>query len=205
MAAADAITNILQQVLDEYGARLSIDAGSHVLVSDAAIAKSLFTATEAVRTPYGPIINVASRGAADQSQVEGIKNASVETVENLMNKKQDHFTHAVFGVNSEDPKYILEGLKTMRHCLRPKGYAVVISLKTETKAAEDGGEATVSLEDKLKYQSKGKVTCLSDVLEYAEFERGRIRSVEMTSDVKVNGKAQEAEVILAAKWDQLSA
>lgn len=55
----------------------------------------------------------------------------------------------------------------------------------------------------MKYQSKGKITKFTDVLEFAGFERGRIKSMEMSAEV--GGKNVDAEVVLAMKWDQLSA
>lgn len=117
----------------------------------------------------------------------------------------DHYTHAVFGVQSEDPKFILSGLKYVKYALRPKGYAVVISVRMESKQLGEGddGKFQVGLEDKLKYQSKGKVNSLSEVLEYAGFEKGRVRSFEKSASVE--GKEVRAEVVLAMKWDQLTA
>lgn len=55
----------------------------------------------------------------------------------------------------------------MIQAMRPKGLAVVISVKVETGAEAEGGGKVVGLEDKLKYQSKGKIQKLSEVLEYA--------------------------------------
>lgn len=115
----------------------------------------------------------------------------------------DTYTHAVFGVQSEDPKFILSGLKYMKYALRPKGYAIVISVKMESKKLEGDEKFQVGLEDKLKYQSKGKINSLSEVLEYAGFERGRVRSLEKSATVE--GREVQAEVILAMKWDQLTA
>lgn len=199
MAASEAITNILHQLMDEYGSRLSIDGGSDVLVSDAPLAQSLYEATEPVRTPFGPKITITARTTPEAPK--DLPNTSVVAADNL---KMDHYTHAVFGIDAEDPKYILEGLKKMLYGMRPKGYAIIISLKHETKQGENGEGNTVSLEDKMKYQSKGKIDNLSDVLYYAGFERGRIKTFEKTAKLK-DGKEQEAEVLLAMKWDQLTA
>lgn len=200
-----ATLNILTQVLSEFGTRLDIHGGSNILVSDPSLAKALYTATESVRTPFGPSLTVASQKEPDMASVSEIPNASVKAAEKL---DMDHYTHAVFGVNQEDPKYLYEGLKHTLYALRPKGYAVVISIRQETKAVEGrGGEGEafqVSLEDKLKYQSKGKIENLQDVLYYAGFERGKIRSFERMAEGE-DGQEVQAEVILAMKWDQLNA
>ncbi|CAK4029251.1 Hypothetical predicted protein [Lecanosticta acicola] len=197
--ASEAITNILHQLMDEYGSRLSIDGGSDVLVSDPSLAKSLHEATEPVRTPFGPKITITARSTPEAPR--DLPNTSVVAADAL---QMDHYTHAVFGIDAEDPKYILEGLKKMLYGMRPKGYAIVISLKHETKRGENGEGGTVSLEDKMKYQSKGKIDNLSDVLYYAGFERGRIRSLDKVAKLS-DGREQGAEVILAMKWDQLTA
>lgn len=198
-----AIKDILNQVLEEYGGRISIDGGSKVLVSDTSIANAIHAATEPVRTPFGPSITVAARGdpSEDPSQVEGI--AKLEPVDSL---KMDFFSHAVFGVLAEDPKFILQGLKHTIYALQPKGIAIVVALKLESgQTKTDGGEEQfqISMEDKMTYQSKGKIQKLTDILEYAGFERGKIRSFERTTEA--GGKKEEAEVILAMKWDQLNA
>ena len=86
--------------------------------------------------------------------------------------------------------------------MAPKGVAVVISLKTESGQSGDDGNVTVSLEDKMKYQSKGKIEKLADVLEYAGFEKGKIRSFEKSTEA--GGKKADAEIVLAMKWDQLT-
>ena len=114
----------------------------------------------------------------------------------------DHYSHAVFGLSAEDPKYVLEGLRHMIYAMQPKAISIVIQIKQESGEERDG-QFTVDLVDKMKYQSKGKVNSLSDVLEYAGFERGKIRSFEKTSEV--GGQKVEAEVVLAMKWDQLNA
>jgi hypothetical protein len=197
--ASRAILHILEQVLDEYGDRLSIHGGSDLLVSDPAIARALSSATAAVRTPFGPTLTVADQGVPDPAAVAEIPNTTTRAADQL---PMDHFTHAVFGVASEDPKYIFGGLKHVRYALRPKGYAVVISLKQESKPVGDG-QYSVSLEDKMKYQSKGRIANLTDCLYHAGFELGRIRSFEKTAEV--DGKEVVAEVLLAMKWDQLTA
>lgn len=201
-AASAQILAILNQVIDEYGARLNIHGGSQVLVSDASIAKSVYSVTEPVRTPFGPLITVAAQHEPDASLVKDIPNASVKAADKLA---MDFYTHAIFGINAEDPKYIYEGLKHTIYAMQPKGYAVVISLKQESKQVKEGGEEafSVSLEDKLKYQSKGKINDMQDVLYFVGFERGRIRSFEKTATV--DGKEVTAEVLLAMKWDQLTA
>ena len=52
---------------------------------------------------------------------------------------------------------------------------------------------------RMQGQSKGRVGSLGDVLDWAGFERGKIRSME-------RGEGETAaEVVLAMKWDQLTA
>lgn len=198
-SAGEAYSAVLKQILDEFGGRISIDGGSKVLVSDLNIAKALYETTEDVRTPYGPLLTIASReqGTAESSQLP--QNTDQIQADKL---KMDFYTHAVFGVSSEDPKYVLEGLKHMIYAMQPKGYAVVIALRQQTGQAEDGN-FVVDLVDKMAYQSKGKIAKFTDVLEFAGFERGRIKSMEKS--VEVGGKKVDAEVVLAMKWDQLSA
>ena len=199
MSASQQILAILKQVLEEYGDRLKIHGGSKLLVSDGTIAKALYEVTENVRTPYGPTLAVASQEQPDQAQVEGIPNAEVLAADKLA---MDFYSHAVFGVSGEDPKYIFGGIKHTIYALQPKGYAIVISLKQETKQSADG-EFQVSLDDKMKYQSKGRINNLEDCLYYAGFERGRVKTFEKKAEV--DGKEVEAQVFLAMKWDQLTA
>lgn len=198
-SAGEAYSAILRQILDEYGSRISIDGGSKVLVSDLNIARALFENTEPVRTPYGPIMTIASReqGTTEQSQLPA--NTDQIQADKL---KWEFYTHAIFAVSDEDPKYVLEGLKHMISAMQPKGYAVVIALRQQTGQSEDGN-FVIDLVDKMKYQSKGKITKFTDVLEFAGFERGRIKSMEMSAEV--GGKKVDAEVVLAMKWDQLNA
>lgn len=195
----DAYSAILKQILDEFGGRISIDGGSKVLVSDLNIAQALFETTENVRTPYGPLLTIASREGAKTEASQLPPNTDQVQADKLT---MDFYTHAVFGVSSEDPKYVLEGLKTMIYAMQPKGYAVVIALRQQTGQADDGN-FVVDLVDKMEYQSKGKITKFTDVLEFAGFERGRIKSMERSAEV--GGTKVEAEVVLAMKWDQLSA
>ena len=192
-----ATADILNQVLDEYGPRIKFDGASKILVSDASIAKTVHTAVQDISTPYGPKITVASRGEEQSSNLQDI--ADVKSLESL---EMDYYTHAIFGLAGEDPKFILEGFKWMIYALRPKGVAIVTSLKLQTGQEGQDGQFTVGLEEKMMYQSKGKVGKLSDVLEYAGFERGKIRSHERTSET--GGEKVEAEVVLAMKWDQLT-
>lgn len=194
--AQPAINNILGQILDEYGARISIDGGSTILTSDANVASAIASATKDVSTPYGPTITIVSRGeqgGVDTSRVDS-NNVNVQPVDQL---KMDFFSHAVFAVQSEDPKFVLQGLKHMLYALRPKGVAIVISLKQHSmqRTEAEGGGFTVALEDKIKFQSKGKIEKLTDVIEYAGFERGKIRSFERSADV--DGTKVDAEVVLA--------
>lgn len=202
-SSKSAITDILQQVLNEYGSRVNIDSASKILVSDADIAAQLAEATKDIRTPFGPSITVATRGSGneDASKIPAGAIVTMEPLESLT-PKMDFFTHSVFGIDGEDPKYVLDGLKWMKYALRPKGVAIVISLKHETGEAD--GEFKVDLEDKIKYQSKGKVNSLTDVIEVAGFERGKIRAMEMSTEAGGQGKV-DAQVVLAMKWDQLTA
>lgn len=198
-SAGNAYSAVLKDILSEYGARLKIDGGSKVLVSDPNIAQSLFETTEDVRTPYGPLLTIASRGEGTVEDSQVPANTDQIQADKL---QMDFYTHAVFGVSSEDPKYVLEGLKHMIYAMQPKGYAVVIALRQQTGKGEDGN-FVVDLVDKMKYQSKGKITQFTDVLEFAGFERGRIKSFEVKVDV--GGREVVAEVALAMKWDQLTA
>lgn len=198
-SAGEIYSAILKDILGEFGGRISIDGGSKVLVSDLNIAQALFETTENVRTPYGPLLTIASReqGTTDASKLP--PNTHQIQADKL---KMDFYTHAVFGVSSEDPKYVLEGIKHMIYAMQPKGYAVVIALRQQTGQADDGNYV-IDLVDKMTYQSKGKITKFTDVLEFAGFERGRIKSMEKS--VEVGGKKVDAEVVLAMKWDQLNA
>lgn len=199
--SAKATSIILKSVIDEYNARVLINGGSKVLASSTAVATSLAEATEPVRTPYGPTITIADRGSdnEDPSVVPGPR-PGITPVDAL---PMDHFTHAVFGIDGEDPKFVLQGLKHMVYALRPKGVAIVISLRQASGEAKEDGSVTLGLEEKIKYQSRGKLESLADVLYHAGFERGKIRSVDRSADV--DGTKVEAEVVLAMKWDQLTA
>lgn len=194
------IADVFQQVWSDYAGRISIDGGSKVLVSDANVANAIYRATEPVRTPYGPEITVARRGVQGEEESRLPDKAKYKNVDSL---DFDHYSHAIFGLASEDPKFIMQGLKAMITAMRPKGVAVVISLKTESGQAGADGQVSVSLEDKMQYQSKGKISKLTDVMEYAGFEKGKIRTFDKSTEV--GGKKTEAEVVLAMKWDQLSA
>lgn len=70
-SAGESYSAVLKDVLDEFGGRISIDGGSKVLVSDLNIAQALYETTEDVRTPYGPLMTIASReqGTTDDSQL----------------------------------------------------------------------------------------------------------------------------------------
>ncbi|KAF2207261.1 hypothetical protein CERZMDRAFT_107827 [Cercospora zeae-maydis SCOH1-5] len=204
------ILAILHSVLSEFGSRLNIHGGSKVLVSDTSLAQALYELTEPVRTPFGPTLTVASQEQPDASQVSHIPNATVLAADKLA---MDHYTHAVFGVSGEDPKYIFGGIKHTIYALQPKGYAVIVALKQETKKVGSAGSAAdgegeggfqVSLDDKMKYQSKGRINNLEDALYYAGFERGRVKKLEDKKAV-VDGVDVEAQVFLAMKWDQLTA
>ena len=198
---AKVTTDVLNQVFEEFGQRIAFDQTSKILVSDANVAKTVHDATQSVRSTFGPHITIASRG-------EGSVNASevkdIAEVKELDSLDMDFYSHAIFGLAGEDPKTILQGMKWMMHGMRPKGIAIVTSPKLESGKSSDkeGEEFTVGLEEKMLYQSKGKIGKLSDVMEYAGFERGKVRAHERTSEV--TGKKVDVEVVLAMKWDQLT-
>ncbi|KAI6790305.1 hypothetical protein KC361_g8004 [Hortaea werneckii] len=161
-------------------------------------------------------------GSTATNVPEGL-NCSFEPLDALT-AKMDHFTHAIFIVNgTEDPKFVMQGFKWMHYALRPKGVAVVVASKVESGKSEgsaDGGGSgdgggrgdgvgeeggfTVGLEDKILYQTKGKAKGLGDVLEFAGFERGKIRSWEVGTEGLFGGRKREGSVVLAMKWDQLT-
>ncbi|KAI7211678.1 hypothetical protein KC333_g7548 [Hortaea werneckii] len=227
-------SDILRQVFAEYSSRLSIDGGSKLLVSDTPTALQIADLTKDIRTPYGPRITIATRGqetaspSSSSGSVEGGPtpsavpedlNCTAEPLDSLT-AKMDHFTHAVFVVNgTEDPKFVMQGFKWMHYALRPKGVAVVVALKVESGKSEGNGEDgggsggvgggeeggfTVGLEDKILYQTKGRAKGLGDVLEFAGFERGKIRSWEVGTEGVFGGRKREGNVVLAMKWDQLT-
>ncbi|RMX90390.1 hypothetical protein D0869_00142 [Hortaea werneckii] len=233
-AKDSATSDILRQVFAEYSSRLSIDGGSKLLVSDTATALQIADVTKDIRTPYGPRITIATRGqetaspsSSSSGSVEGGPtpsavpedlNCTAEPLDSLT-AKMDHFTHAVFVVNgTEDPKFVMQGFKWMHYALRPKGVAIVVALKVESGKSEGNGEDgggsgggggeeggfTVGLEDKILYQTKGRAKGLGDVLEFAGFERGKIRSWEVGTEGVFGGRKREGNVVLAMKWDQLT-
>ncbi|KAI7583002.1 hypothetical protein KC343_g20098, partial [Hortaea werneckii] len=179
--------DILRQVFAEYSSRLSIDGASQLLVSDTPTALQIADLTKELRTSYGPHITIATRGTEPSSSGSGPAPAMSSPVPDELNcttepldsltAKMDHFTHAVFIVQgTEDPKFVMQGLKWMHYALRPKGVAVVVALKVESgksQADGDSGEGkgsvgdgsggreveggfTVGLEDKILYQTKGR-------------------------------------------------
>ena len=195
---AKATADVIQQVVEEYGVRLKFDHLSKILCSDANVARTIYEATKDVRSNFGPQIVIASRGGESESSANV---GDIATFKGLDDLEMDFYSHAVWGLASEDPKTILQGFKYMIHALRPKGIALVTSLKQQSGEADDG-QYTVNLEEKMMYQSKGKIQKLSDVLEYAGFERGKIRSQEKTTEA--GGERIDAEVVLAINWDQLT-
>jgi hypothetical protein len=197
---------ILKDTLEEYNSKIPIQYNAKVLVSDANVARTIYEHTSSVRNSFGPKIIIALRDSENSPDLSGMEGVSTKPLDSL---EMDTYTHAVFGLSGEDPKFILKGLQWMIHALQPKGVAIVTSLKIESgkaegaegKEGEEGG-FKVGLEEKMLYQSRGKVGKLTDVLEYAGFERGKIRSHERSAEV--GGKKVEAEVVLAMKWDQLT-
>jgi hypothetical protein len=195
---AKATADLINQVIEEYGGKLKFDHTSKILCSDANVARAMYEGSKDYRSSFGPQIVIASRGGESESSsdLDGI--ATLKALDDL---EMDHYTHAVWGLAGEDPKTILHGFKYMIHALRPKGIAIVTSLKQKTGEGE-GGQYSVGLEEKMMYQSKGKINNLGDVLEYAGFEKGKIRSQEKTTEA--GGEKQDAEVVLAINWDQLT-
>ncbi len=122
MTDSDAATSaILQDVLKEYGPRISIQYNAIILVSGANVAKTIYDQTASIRNSFGPKIVIASRGES-APDVSGMENVSVKSLESL---EMDTYTHAIFGLSHEDPKVVLKGLQWMLHALRPKGVAIV--------------------------------------------------------------------------------
>ncbi|KAK5173049.1 uncharacterized protein LTR77_003171 [Saxophila tyrrhenica] len=192
-------SDILQQVLQEYGSRISIQYNANILVSDPNVARTIYDQTASIRNTFGPKIVIASRGEADPD-VSGLEHVTVKSLESL---EMDQYTHAIFCLSNEDPKVVLKGLQWMIHALQPKGIAIVTSLKVEAGKVEgEEGQFNVGLEEKMLFQSKGKIGKLTEVLEYAGFERGKIRSHERSTEA--GGGKTDAEVVLAMKWDQLT-
>ena len=177
---------VLSQMIEEWGARVRIDAGSRILVSSPQLAKDIADLTKAVATPYGPTIVIAARDKASASKATDASapNTTTEAIDDL---KMDHFTHAIADVSSEGGKACMTIMKHAHYALAPKGIFIVIALK------RDG------LLERISGESKGRVSTLSDVVDFAGFERGKIRGMEKTAD------GVEADVVLAMKWDQLTA
>lgn len=197
-ATEKATADLIQQVIEEYGGRLKFNITSKILCSDATVARAMYEGSKEYRSSYGPQIVIASRGpeSGSSSNLDGI--ATSKALDDL---EMDYYTHAVWGLAGEDPKTILQGFKYMIHALAPKGIAIVTSQKVKTGEGEDG-QYSVGLEEKMLYQSKGKIGSISDVLEYAGFEKGKIRSQEKTTEA--GGEKIDAEVVLAINWDQLT-
>lgn len=195
---AKATADLINQVVEEYGGKLKFDHTSKILCSDANVARAMYEGSKDYRSSFGPQIVIASRGpeSGSSANLDGI--ATIKALDDL---EMDYYTHAVWGLAGEDPKTILTGFKYMIHALRPKGIALVTSLKQKSEQGEDG-QYSVGLEEKMLYQSKGKISNLGDVLEYAGFERGKIRSQEKTTEA--GGEKMDAEVVLAINWDQLT-
>ncbi|EMC99392.1 hypothetical protein BAUCODRAFT_401900 [Baudoinia panamericana UAMH 10762] len=186
---------ILADVLSEYRDRISIDGSSKILCTSATVAKHVAEQVKDISTPYGPKFTVVSK---DSQTSELGPNITSEPMDGLM-AKMDYFSHAITDVSAEDGRSCMEIMKWAKYALQPKGIAVVIALK---KQGDAGAEET-DLRDRIVKQSKGRVQSLSDVLESAGFETGKIRSTERS--VEVEGKRVEAELVLAMKWDQLTA
>ncbi len=186
-------TKILLDVLTEFKDRVSIDGGSRILVTDATIAKVVSDMVADISTPYGPKFTIATAGpitSSGSSQESLGPLIAHESIADLQSK-MDHFTHALTDVSYADGKTAMEIMKWAKYALQPKGICVVVALK-ETEQ----GKFT----ERMQSQSKNRISNLSDILEWAGFERGKIRGMERSA-----GNGKEAEVVLAMKWDQLTA
>ncbi|KAK3109986.1 hypothetical protein LTR53_016193 [Teratosphaeriaceae sp. CCFEE 6253] len=185
---------ILTSVLEEFKDRLSIDGSSRILLTDATVAKHLVALTRDISTPYGPTFTIATAepGAATSpgEQEDLGPNVEVKQIADLTGK-MDHFTHALTDVSRASGKTCMEIMKWAKYALQPKGILVVVALKRT--------EAEGDFVERMQGQSKGRVSSLGDVLEWAGFERGKVRSMTRGEG------AGEAEVVLAMKWDQLTA
>ncbi|KAK1066111.1 hypothetical protein LTR33_011673 [Friedmanniomyces endolithicus] len=188
---------ILTSVLEEFAARLNIDGSSRILVTDPTLARHLVEMTRPIATAYGPKFTIAVASAGPQqtpsaTSGEGDLGPNVTTeLITAMESKMDHFTHALADVSLASGKTCMEIMKWARYALQPKGIFVAVALlKTG-----DGRE----LGERLRGESKGRVGGLGDVLDFAVFERGKVRVME-----RGEGEGR-AEVVLSMKWDQLTA
>jgi len=187
---------ILTNLLNEFSSRLSIDGSSRILVTDATVARHLVEMTKSIATPFGPKFTIAVAEPGASVDVDDLgPNVITEQITD-MTGKMDTFTHAVTDVSRASGRTCMEIMKWAKYALQPKGILVVVALKQ----TEDGGK---ELGERLKGESKGRVAGLGDVLEFAGFERGKIKVMDRTANV--DGKEAEAEVVLAMKWDQLTA
>ncbi|KAK0901143.1 hypothetical protein LTR57_020285 [Friedmanniomyces endolithicus] len=187
---------ILTSVLEEFAARLNIDGSSRILVTDPTLARHLVEMTRPIATAYGPKFTIAvaapQQNPPATSTAEGDlgPNVTTELITELEGK-MDHFTHALADVSLASGKTCMEIMKWARYALQPKGILVAVALlKTG-----DGRE----LGQRLRGESKGRLGGLGDVLDFAGFERGKVRVME-----RGEGEGR-AEVVLAMKWDQLTA
>lgn len=201
MADTDKVfPDLIRTVLDEYSSKMNLNSASKILVSDANIAQILHDQTKNVRTPYGPTVTLATNGSPGDETAKVKDIANVRAADDL---EFETYSHAFWAFASEDPKFVFQGLKYMITAMQPKGIAIVISLKVEAGQADgEEGQFNVGLEDKMTYQSKGKIQKLTEAMEYVGFERGKIRSIDRSSEA--GGKKVDAEVVLAMKWDQLT-
>lgn len=94
---------------------------------------------------------------------------------------EDKFTHA-FAITMLNSRDDLQLLRWVQYSLRYKGIAVLLVL------GEHRMEATAIIE----------------FVEKASFERGRLRVLDREA-VLPSGKVEKARVVLAMKWDMLSA
>ncbi|KAK1811171.1 hypothetical protein LTR12_014468 [Friedmanniomyces endolithicus] len=183
---------VLTAVLEEFAARLNIDGSSRILVTDPTLARHLVETTRPIATAHGPKFTIAVAGPQTPTSTgEDLgPNVTTELITELEGK-MDHFTHALADVSLASGKTCMEIMKWARYALQPKGILVAVALlKTG-----DGRE----LGERLRGESKGRVGGLGDVLDFAGFERGKVRVME-----RGEGEGR-AEVVLAMKWDQLTA
>ncbi|KAK0941027.1 hypothetical protein LTR29_007445 [Friedmanniomyces endolithicus] len=186
---------ILTAVLEEFAARLNIDGSSRILITDPTLAHHLVEMTRPIATAYGPKFTIAvANGPTQTPTATGGEDLGPNVTTELitaLESKMDHFTHALADVSLASGKTCMEIMKWARYALQPKGILVAVALLKTAEGRELG--------ERLRGESKGRVGGLGDVLDFAGFERGKVRVME-------RGEGEgKAEVVLAMKWDQLTA
>ena len=176
---------LLHQLFSDYNTRLSLNSSSKILTSTPTLAASITSATSAIQTSYGPSITIASEAPLPPN------NDNTTTIP-LTDLQMDTYTHAILALSrTSTPSSILQTLKVVLYALRPKGVAIVIA------------PMGTGVEERIREMSRGKADGVRDVVEWAGFERGKIRGVEVEAEVE--GEKVKGEVVLGMKWDQLTA